>query len=318
MAPRAAGGLAARGSLLSGVSHVALIANPASGRGRAARLIPRARAAFAREGITDFRLTTHAGDEARVVGEALQDGVHTIAVLGGDGTWGKCAAALAESGADARIAFLRGGTGNDFAKNFPAPSGDYAAMARLCAGPSVEWRVDMGRLEGDGHTDLFLNVAGFGFDVAVLEDSLRGGNLTGNAVYVVAALRTILSYPGLDVCVDAPGERSRTAMMLVVSNGRNFGGAFRIAPNARVDDGALDLVEVGDVRGLSRVPLLLRALWGAHLSHPAVTTRQAAAFTLRFAGPPSWEGDGDLRRARSDEVRVSCVRGALRVIAGAR
>lgn len=300
------------------MSRVVLIANPASGRGRASRLIPRARDAFAGEGVTDVRLTTHPGDEARVVREALNDGAGTIAVLGGDGTWGKCAAALAESGADARMAFLCGGTGNDFAKNLPAPSRDYAAMARLCTGSSAEWRVDLGRVESDGHADFFLNVAGFGFDVAVLEEVLRGGNLTGNAVYVVAAIRTLLSYPGLDVRVDAAGAGSRLAMMLVVSNGRNFGGAFRIAPDARVDDGVLDVVEVGDVRGLGRVPLLLRALSGAHISHPSVSTRQASSFTLRFAAPPSWEGDGDLRLARSDEVRVSCVSGALRVIAGAR
>lgn len=296
---------------------VTLIANPASGRGRGARLIPRARDAFLRQGMTDLRVTARAGDEARLVFDALHDGADLIAVLGGDGTWGKCAAAVAASGSAASMAFLHGGTGNDFAKNLPAPARDFTAMARLCAGAHDEWRVDMGRVESDGHDDFFLNVAGFGFDVAVLEETMRGGVLTGYAVYIAAALRNLLGYPGLDVRIEELGEQVRRAMMLVFSNGLNFGGAFRIAPDAKVDDGLLDLIEIGDIRGFARVPLFVRALRGAHLAHAGVTAARGEAFHLKFAGPPDYECDGEFRRAGSAAVRVSCARGVLRVVAGA-
>jgi diacylglycerol kinase (ATP) len=299
------------------VPVVTLIANPASGRGRGARLIPRARAAFAAEGIRDVRLTERPGDETRLVRAALDDGAETLAVLGGDGTWSKCAAALAASGSEARIAFLRGGTGNDFAKNFPAPSGDYRAMAKLCAGAHELRLVDMGYVESDGQRDPFLNVAGFGFDVAVLEDTQRSGALSGKSVYVAAALRNLLRYDGMDHLAPALGSSRRRSMMLVFSNGFNFGGAFRIAPGARVDDGLLDLVDVGDVRGLARLPLLLRAIRGTHLSHPRVECSRAEAFDLRFPAPPSYECDGELRRAQTADVRVACERGAIRVMAGA-
>jgi diacylglycerol kinase (ATP) len=299
------------------VPVVTLIANPASGRGLGARLIPRAREAFAREGVLDLRLTARAGDEARLVHAALDDGADVIAVLGGDGTWGKCAAALAASGSAATMAFLRGGTGNDFAKNFHAPSGDFSAMARLCAGAHEVRRVDMGRVDSDGQSDPFLNVAGFGFDVAVLEETMRGGALSGYAVYVAAALRQLLGYRGLDFSVHQLGPSMRRAMMLVVSNGSNFGGAFRIAPDAKPDDGLLDLIDIGDLRGLSRLLLFLRVIRGTHLTHPRVAGARAAAFDLRFAEPPGYECDGELHRARSAEVTVRCVRGAIRVMAGA-
>jgi diacylglycerol kinase (ATP) len=265
--------------------------------------------------VTDVRVTARSGDESRLVRAALDDGADTIAVLGGDGTWGKCAAALAESGADARMAFLCGGTGNDFAKNFPAPARDLHAMARLVAEGGEEWRADMGRVESGNHADWFLNVVGFGFDVAVLEQTARGGALTGRAVYVATALRQLLRYPGLDLTLNALGAGARRATMLVISNGRSFGGAFRIAPHARVDDGLLDLVAIGDVRGLARVPLFVRALRGTHLAHPRVTAAQANAFTLRFAKPPGYEVDGELRRAHATDVRITCVRGAIRVLA---
>ena len=262
-----------------------------------------------------MRITERSGDEGRLVRTALDDGADTIAVLGGDGTWSKCAAALAASGADARLAFLRGGTGNDFAKNFPAPAHDFAAMARLVADGGEEWRVDMGQVESGNSADWFLNVLGFGFDVAVLEQLVGKGALTGRAVYVAAALRQLLRFPGLELAPDARHVAARRVMMLVVSNGLNFGGAFRIAPGARVDDGLLDLVQIGDVRGFSRIPLFMRALRGAHVSHDRVTGARANAFTLRFTFPQAYEVDGELRPADSTEVLVRCVPGAIRVLA---
>jgi diacylglycerol kinase (ATP) len=104
-------------------------------------------------------------------------------------------------------------------------------------------------------------------------------------------------------------------MMVVISNGRRFGGAFSIAPAALVDDGLLDLVAVGDVRGLARVALFTRALRGTHLAHPRVTALQADTFALRFSTPPVYEVDGEVRRASSADVRVTCVRKAIRVLA---
>lgn len=278
-------------------------------------MLPAVRAAFSAHGITDIRTTERAGDEATLVHRALDAGATTIVAVGGDGTWGKCAAALAESGADARIAFVQGGTGNDFAKNLPAPARDLRAMAQLVAGPCTEWRVDMGRIESGGRGDWFLNVAGFGFDVAVLLDTMRGGTLSGNAVYIAAALRNLLHYQGLDLGNDAMGETMQRAMMVVFSNGLNFGGAFRIAPAAQVNDGEIDCVQIGDIRSLARIPLFARALRGAHLTHPEVRTTRAPRFTLTFREPPAFEADGELGQAAAPQVVVRTVPGALRVVA---
>ena len=299
------------------MDHTVVITNPASGRGRGARILPSVRAAFRAVGITDLRTTQRAGDEATLVARALDDGATTIVAIGGDGTWSKCATALACSGVDARIAFVQGGTGNDFAKNLPAPSRDLHAMARLIAGPCTEWRVDMGRIDSGPSSHWFLNVAGFGFDVAVLEDTQRGGPLSGNAVYLAASLKHLLRYPGFELVNHAISPERRYSMLTVFSNGLNFGGAFRIAPHAMVTDGEIDCVQIGDIRGLARIPLFARALHGAHLSHPAVLSRRAARFALRFSTPPDFETDGELCHAAESEVVVHAVRGALRVVAAA-
>lgn len=294
-------------------TRACLIANPAAGRGRGARLLPGAASAFARHGITDVRLTVAPGDEARQVRGALDAGCDTIAVLGGDGTWSKAAAALVEAGAAdaARLAFVAAGTGNDFVKNLPEPSNDPEAMARLVAGNGEgadEWRVDMAAVDGD----LFLNVAGFAFDVAVLARVERTRLLSGDAVYAYAALRELLAYRGLDAALDG-GPRERD-LLVAFANGAHFGGAFHVAPGARVDDGLLDAVVIPDIGRLARPGLLLRAARGTHVRHRKVRVQRAAAFALEFPEPPLYEADGELRRARSRVMRVESRPGALRVL----
>lgn len=235
-------------------------------------------------------------------------------MAGGDGTWGKCAVALARAGSPARMAFVAAGTGNDFAKNLRAPAKDIAAMAALVAQGGVERRVDLGRV-GDAW---FANVAGFGFDVAVLHVSQRIPLLRGPAVYVAAALRSLFGYPGLETRVDglaaghpAPWQRR---LMLVFANGKEFGGTFRIAPEARVDDGLLDAVVFDEFSRAGRVPLLLRAIRGTHASHPRVTYRQGARFVLECREAPWFELDGELHRAAGPTVEIASVPGALRVL----
>jgi diacylglycerol kinase (ATP) len=102
--------------------------------------------------------------------------------------------------------------------------------------------------------------------------------------------------------------------MLIVANGRHFGGAFRIAPGASVADGRLDAVAIRDARALGRVRLFAAAARGTHPGHPEVTVEQAGAFRLTFDAPPAYETDGEYNRARSAALEVRCVPSALRVV----
>lgn len=294
--------------------RVRLLWNPASGRGRGARAISGIAAAFAAQGITDVRATTAPGDEARLVHDALHDGITTIVVAGGDGTWAKSAVALARAGSPARMAFVAAGTGNDFAKNFRAPAGSPKAMARLVAEGGVERRVDLGRVDDAW----FTNVAGFGFDVAVLQASRTTRLLRGPAVYVAAAVRELFGYHGLDARLGGvTGEdptRWRTRLMLVFANGREFGGTFRIAPGASVNDGALDALVFNDSSRGARIPLLLGAIRGTHVKHPMVSHTKAQGFTVECREPPCFELDGELHQATNKTVTISCVPAALRVL----
>lgn len=293
--------------------RVTVIVNPAAGRGRGAKALPAIRDAFARHGVRDIRTSASREDERVVAARAIEAGATTIVAAGGDGTWSNVANAILHAGAGAtcRLAVVAAGTGNDFAKTAGAPAKDFPQMAALaCEGP--DQRVDVGRIEDH----FFLNVSGFGFDIAVLEDIGTIRWLSGDAVYIYSALRQIVGYRGISVDVGANGalRGHKQHLMLIVANARNFGGSFRIAPDASLTDGLLDAVSIHDATALGRLRLFGAATRGTHTQHAEVQVEQAPSFTLGFAQPPAYETDGEYRRASSATLTVSCVPRALRVV----
>lgn len=287
------------------------IANPAAGRGRAARLIPRFRDALAARGITTLHLTSRAGEERDIAEAATRDGAGTVLALGGDGTWGNVARGILAGGGGARLALAAAGTGNDlaFASGIPAHDIDAAIAAALAPN---ERRIDVGVADGVH----FVNCLGFGFDAEVVR--AVGGTTwaRGHAVYLATAVRQLFAFRTLHARVTVGDDDTlaeRRHLMLVVSNGARFGGGFLIAPDARNDDGMLDLVRVGDATPWRRAVLLSGASRGRHVHAPEVSLARATSISLDFEAPPIFQADGELHLASSAHVAVNCLAGALRL-----
>ena len=289
---------------------VALLANPASGRGAGARALPAAQAALSRLAPVYSACTIAPGDETRIVREALHAGAETIAVLGGDGTWSNTARALLEAGAGdrCRLAFLAAGTGNDLAKSLKIPAHDFAATARLIESRS-ERRMDAGQVNGRW----FVNAVGFGFDAAVLEQTLQPSALRGVAVYIAAAARELFRYRGFTVRIG--DAREQRLLMLVFANGAYFGGAFHIAPSAQLDSGTLSVVTIRDATPIQRIRLFAAATRGSHIALPGVSLGSVRDCHLTFQSPVVYQADGELLWLATGDVDVRCVPGALRICA---
>src|SRR6185295_19805611 len=177
-------------------------------------MMRRIRHAFGAFGVIDIETTSAAGEERTLARTALDQGCTTLVAVGGDGTWSQVAGAILEARADCRLALLAAGTGNDFAKTARAPATDIAETARLAVeGPDV--RVDVGHVEGRH----FLNIAGFGFDIAVLEDCSRITWLSGPALYPVSALRQLFGYRGVEIEINSLRNHRDSArhLMLIVA-----------------------------------------------------------------------------------------------------
>jgi diacylglycerol kinase (ATP) len=291
---------------------VAVIVNPAAGRGRGGRRLAEVRRAFADAGVLDVRVTQRPGEEEELARRALREGCSTLVAVGGDGTWSNVGHAIVSAGSRCRLALLAAGTGNDFARSVGAPAHDLAATVRLAVG-GPDLPVDVGRVE---HRH-FLNVAGFGFTAAVLEGLAEIPALRGRTLYAASALRRILGFRGVAVTSSTGHDwlsSSGPLLLLVIANGQRFGGAFRIAPGASLTDGELDCVAIREVSAPVRLRLFAAATRGRHVRHPAVRTERAARFGLRFPSPPAYDTDGEVRRAGSAELEVTCVPRALRVV----
>lgn len=260
---------------------------------------------------TQFLVTRHRGDERELTLSAIQSGCAAIAVVGGDGTCARVANAIMESGSNCALGIVPCGTGNDFAKTLGVESMSAEGIATLFERGETT-AIDAGSVDGV----FFINSLGFGFDASVLEASNRVRFLKGDAVYIYSALKQLLTYPGLEVTANRVlHDSGKRKLMVTVSNGKYLGGAFKIAPEASVTDGMLDVSFFDDSGVVERIRLFAGAFRGTHMGMSSVSSGRVDSLTLTFDRPPSMEVDGELRVARERIVEVKCLPRALSVIA---
>jgi len=290
---------------------VFVVFNPRAGKGRGAGLLEPLLRALSRDGAAvEHAVTSRAGEEGALAEAALGRGFRTLVAVGGDGTWCNVGNAILRSGLPARLGLVAGGTGCDLAKSLAIPAAIPEAAAAVIRG-GITRTIDVGRVEDR----YFLNVAGFGFDIAVIEHSW-GVRLPGWGVYPYCALRQIVGYPGFPVDVSADGAPSarEELLMLVVANARIFGGGFRIAPAADLEDGRLDVVSFRNMGTWRRLAVMAALLRGTHGGSAEVGTRRTQRLRLRFERPPAYETDGEWNQAGSTELVVECIPRALAVL----
>jgi diacylglycerol kinase (ATP) len=322
--------LRAAGDALTPPRRCCVIVNPASGRTRGrARLARYRRLLEEHLPEADVVATEGPGDEARLADRALDDGYEVVVAVGGDGTWGNVADRVVASGrTDVALGLLPNGTGNDFVRSLGVDPSDLEGAVRVVA-EGGRRRVDVGWVETPSAPDHspdrfrsrhFLNLVGFGFDIAVIDAAARARLLTGELLYKVTALQQLFRFPGFRAGVGTNGVAGPTEshLMLTVSNGRYFGGGFPIAPGAAADDGLLHACRIPDAAPFTRLRLFSLAGKGRHVGEEGVEVRGEPAFRLTFPEPPRFEMDGEVRRSAEAEMEVRVLPGALTVLAPAR
>jgi diacylglycerol kinase (ATP) len=291
--------------------RIVLLVNPSAGGGRGATTARRLGEALQTVGVEPDALTwcdtRDTADVRRLAREAAEAGARSLVVVGGDGTVHHASRGLLDAPAPIPLAICAAGTGNDFVKNLSHDARDPVIVASIVARGTYH-AVDVGVINGVP----FLNAAGVGFDVDVAERMQRGPWLRGRARYLWHAGRALLRYPGFDATWTT-AEPVRH-LMVVFANGHTFGGSFRIAPDARPDDGQLDAVVIGDVPARDRPRLFFGALRGRHVRDPRVQVHRGTGFHLTAAAPFTVECDGELYALETRTLNVSVRPGALPLI----
>ena len=286
---------------------VAIVMNPASGSGGGRSLLAALSAQLAGRDMEARVFATQAsGDERRQAELALEAGATAIVCVGGDGTLSEVVGALA--GKDATLYIVPSGTGNDFARAFGLPREPVAALAAQLDGTPE--RIDLGTINGKP----FLNVSGSGFDVEVLRKTEELKSVyPGETAYRKAVLAVVSRYRAMEaeLSIDGGPFERRRVTIAEFANGQYIGGGMRVAPDARENDGLLDVVTVVPVwHGL--IPLLLPLfILGVHVRLPLARSVRAREAVLRCKGMTV---NIDGRLEQMDEARYAVLPGALRVM----
>ena len=216
-----------------------------------------------------------------------------LVVIGGDGTVNEVVNGIGGTGAE--IAVLPCGTGQDFGRTHGLPS-RFDDAVRVALGAETR-TIDLGRVECEGGASrYFANVgsAGMSGSVARRANAMTKA-LGGRATFFYALTREFLAWQNTQVVVEADGGVRREGLMhdVIVANGRYHGGGMKLAPDARQDDGAFDVVLIGDVTKPDFVTTAPKLYSGRYLAHPKVELLRSAAVTVDAAEPLPLEVDGE-------------------------
>jgi YegS/Rv2252/BmrU family lipid kinase len=285
---------------------VCLIVNPHAGAGRALRLLPGVEAELRAQGRV-FRVerTTSIEHAAELARAAYARG-EIAAAMGGDGIIGAVAGELRDG--KGLLAVLPGGRGNDFARKLEIPFDPVEAAKLLQTGQ--ERRIDLAEVAGK--TYLGILSAGIDSDVSRIANDTRLP--LGTNVYVYGTLRALVSWKEArwEVIVDGV-THSYTGFSVAVANSGVFGGGMFLAPDAKLDDGLLEVVMVHRNPKYRYLMGLGRVFRGTHLDDPALELVQGREITFSADRPFTAYADGDPIADLPVTVRV--LPGALRVVA---
>jgi diacylglycerol kinase (ATP) len=233
---------------------------------------------------------------------AVDQGYAVVAVHGGDGTVNEVVNGLLghpklETTA---LAILPGGTGADLARTLGISHSLTAAAGQACGNGFRKIDVGLARfLDLNGHPCRrhFLNVTdvGFGGDLVryVNSHSKRWG---GKLSFFRGLLVTLFQYRNKPIRIgldDRPSFEAK-ASSIVIANGQYFGSGMWVAPPARMDDGFLEVVVVGNVSRIEVLTNTGRLYRGTLAAHPKVQTFQARIVSLESEEEVFIDMDGEL------------------------
>ena len=287
---------------------IRFLVNPSSGRGAGARHLDRLRILASHYGA-GMAVTRSASDLPVQAARAVEDGVERLVVVGGDGTMHFALQGLA--GSDCALGVVPLGSGNDLAGSLGVPARLEAAVERAVSGPIR--RIDLIRVG----PMVSVSYLGVGFDSEVTRAANQIRHLRGPLIYAWAVVKTLATFkpPRLRVEHDG-GIFDGKAMFAVAANLPRFGGGMKIAPEARIDDGLLDLVIVREVSKVGLLRVFPKVYSGKHTSHPAVEILRTRRAVLSIDRSMYLYGGGEPVRpmAPGDRAELEVLPGALAVV----
>lgn len=292
-----------------------VIVNPAAGRGKALRAEPLVASYFAETGrAVEFVHSTSSTDIRETAARGASAGYRYVVALGGDGAFHHVVEGL--QGTEAIAGFFPAGNGNDIAEAIGVPADPVAAAEALVHGRPR--RVDLIRVRfSDGRTAVYIGAGGLGLDAeAAYLANTRFKAWPGVTRYMAGALTAFFREEPLELEAQMDDAQWRgRALFVAVANGPRYGSGVRIAPEAKIDDGWMDVMIVGELgwaRLFEGIPIVLTT---GNVRFDEVRRYRCRRTMLRTSREAKVHGDGELLGESPAEFEI--VPGAIRVMAPA-
>jgi diacylglycerol kinase (ATP) len=274
-----------------------LIVNPTSGPWDVRRELPAVLKHLEKQGWrTTLHQTERPGEATDLAQQAVDQGHDAVFVVGGDGTINEIVNGLA--GSAVVLGVLPAGTGNAWAKELGLPTRSPRHLLPLVDSvralvPGVVRRIDIGKANGR----YFLQWTGLGLDSEVtyaMEPRTRRQRRLGAVGYIIAGLATAANLVGTRTRIWIDGKQMyRRAILIVISNSQLYGGVVRIATDARLNDGLLDVDMFSGTGFGSALRTTLGVITGLHVRDPRHSFYRGCIIRVETDKPMAVHVDGE-------------------------
>ncbi|MEI8031948.1 MAG: diacylglycerol kinase family protein [Chlorobiaceae bacterium] len=293
------------------------IFNPAADKGRASRKSRWLANLLSRRDDSSMVETCRAGHAGEIAGRETGKNTSVIA-CGGDGTLHEVVNALA--GESVKIGILPVGSANDFIKSLDPGRSRASGVSHFF--DALSRRVDLGRVSyGNEEERYFINSLGIGFTGRVAKAVKSASWLKGELGYLYALFSVLIGYTPPKMHIKITGEDSlwelhEPVFAFSVSNGRVEGGKFRIAPQAEISDGLLDVCILKAVSKYEFFRYVLKYLDGSQIHDSKVLYCKARAVEVGLSAPDVMHMDGEVYDGIEGRVSITVVPEGVHMLCG--
>ena len=216
--------------------------------------------------------TEKKNDAIRIAKELKDNENVTIFSVGGDGTLNEVVNGLANS--KAKLGLIPVGSGNDFYRSF------YTFPDK---------KIDLGKV----NDRYFINVASLGLDaeIANYANQIKNDKLSNESVYILSLIHEYFRFKPISIDIDGVKKDST---ILTVCNAKFYGGGFKIAPQAKLNDGMFDVVDVKSLNKLEIINLVMKLMKATHLESNKVNFYQTDKLSVNSSIPLNCNIDGEI------------------------
>lgn len=298
--------------------YLLIIFNPNAASGRAIKYLALIEA-YCRTKNLAYQIahTTHSGHAKSLIQESDLSQFTGVIAAGGDGTLFEVVNGLMHHRPEKRVPLgvIPVGTGNAFARELGLKPTDWQTGIDIIHKNNTQ-TIDLGHAQTPEQAFYFINIIGMGFVVDAGQTTMKIKKL-GKSAYTLATLwetAKLKKHPIQLSMTDADDniiEMNEDLIFVEVANSRYTGTSFLIAPEAKIDDGLLDVIILKKISRLKILRLFPSIYSGKHIKYQEVESKKIKSITIEAQASLPLMPDGEF--IGQTPVKINCIKQTLKI-----